>query len=310
MLLIPIVALGLHLGGHSAADVPMVKSAYENYCMDLQDNKLVSGTPVNGRTCNQSPAQAWTINYDSITHANNLCLAVQNDSQSPDSAVQADRCSDAPGQVWLRDQAGFYNPHSKLCLSLATTPTSQLQIAPCRQPSVPSQEWLPSGTNRVSLQSLCTHTTGGDRIACVAEQQWSIWQTGSPSHETLLTQYTDGTPYEEWCADFVSAVYRLAGHPFTNGSADGWDENDANSIQDMGFTIHDPASYIPKAGDVAYFDYNGGHVEIVVRGGRTPTFVYGNSATIDPTTGNGQMQANTTMSDGDEGSLQYYLSPN
>jgi len=79
----------------------------------------------------------------------------------------------------------------------------------------------------------------------------------------------------------------------------------------MGFTQHYAnTGYIPKTGDVAYFNYNGGHVEIVVSGGSKPTFVYGNSATIDPTTGNGEMEANTETSDGSLGQLVYYLSPN
>ena len=124
-----------------------------------------------------------------------------------------------------------------------------------------------------------------------------------------MTGYTDGAPYEEWCADFVSYIYKEAGYPFTGGETNGWDENNANKIQFMGFVKHDPANYTPKPGDVGYFNYNGGHVEIVISGGAHPTFIYGNSATIDPTTGNGQMESNTIVQDGSLGHLVYYLSP-
>jgi len=67
---------------------------------------------------------------------------------------------------------------------------------------------------------------------------------------------------------------------------------------------------VPLAGDVAYFNYGGGHVEIVVSGGQTPTFVYGDSGVTDPTTGNGQMTTNTITQKANEGQLIYYLSPN
>ena len=78
----------------------------------------------------------------------------------------------------------------------------------------------------------------------------------------------------------------------------------------MGFSYHNASSYTPRPGDVAYFDYSGGHVEIVVSGGPTPTFVYGDSANIDSSTGNGEMEANTIISDGSMGQVLYYLSPN
>ena len=147
-------------------------------------------------------------------------------------------------------------------------------------------------------------------IACNAVKEFTAWQSSGSNHESLLTTYTDGTPSEEWCADFISYVYKEAGYPFTNGSADGWDENSAGNVQYMGFTMHQAGNgYVPETGDVAYFDYPGGHVEIVVSGGTTPTYVYGDSAEIDPTTGNGQMKSNTIQSD-NNGQVMYYLTPN
>ena len=114
---------------------------------------------------------------------------------------------------------------------------------------------------------------------------------------------------EEWCADFVSYVYKQAGYPFLYGERDGWDEYYAPNIQNQGFIYHSAASYIPHAGDVAFFDYNGGHVEIVAVGGSKPIFIYGDSGTIDKTTGNGDMAENTITNDGYAGQVIYYLSP-
>jgi hypothetical protein len=146
-------------------------------------------------------------------------------------------------------------------------------------------------------------------VACYAERQWAAWQAGSSNHQALLTDYTDGNSYEEWCADFVSYVYREAGYPFTNGERDGWDEYDADNIQYMGLTMHAASNYTPQPGDIAYFDYPGGHVEIVVAGGPHPTFIYGDSNTIDPTINNGDMNEDSLTSDGAAGQVMYYLSP-
>jgi hypothetical protein len=146
-------------------------------------------------------------------------------------------------------------------------------------------------------------------VGCYAIKDWIDWTSHPNDHVALLNNYTGGASYEEWCADFVSYVYKQAGYPFNNGNYSGWDENIASAISNQGFTIQN-SSYIPKAGDVAYFDYPGGHVEIVIAGGPKPTFIYGNSATIDPTTGNGQMAANTIVNQGSFGQLLYYMSPN
>ena len=220
-------------------------------------------------------------------------------------------CDNEPGQVWLRDQSSFYNPNSGLCLSASLgEPSSQLYIDNCNL-SGDQQIWEPSDPTGADygINAICKGDEG-IIIACNAEKEWSKWQSLGSNHESLLNTYTDGTPYEEWCADFVSYIYKESGYPFTRGESDGWDENNANNILNMGFTQHLASSgYLPKAGDVAYFNYSGGHVEVVISGGKKPTFIYGNSGTNDPTTGNGEMATNTITGDGSEGQLIYYLSP-
>ena len=293
--------------GHAAANIPKIRSGVASKCLDAYHSGTTPGTIVDAWNCNDSKAQTWTINRFAIEHTNNMCLSVKNDTKQANSPIVLEPCSSAPGQVWLRDQSGFYNPNSGLCLSAPTTQKQgPLQLASCAQLSQAHEQWLPNGT---AITTSCQQGSKGEKVACDAAREWTTWQSGAPDHETLLTRYTGNTPYEAWCADFVSYVYREAGYPFKNALA-GWNENNANNIQYDGFTKHDPTDYIPKPGDVAYFDYEGGHVEMVVSGGAHPTFVYGNSATIDPTTGNGQMESNTMIDDGDMGQLIYYLSPN
>jgi hypothetical protein len=298
---------------HVAADSPKISSGVTGYCLDDHANNKLSGAPVDIWKCNDTAAQVWSVSGIQIKHDGTDCLAIANDGKAVGTAVVLNNCSDAPGQVWLRDKTGYENPNSTLCLaSSGSASGSSLTIESCANISNATETWTP-GVPNDNLDATSAPCSGseGARVACAAEKEWTTWQSGTPDHTTLLTSYTDGAPYEEWCADFVSYVYKEAGYPFTQGEADGWDENIADNIQNMGFTEHAAGSgYIPKPGDVAYFDYSGGHVEIVVSGGTTPTFIYGNSGTIDPTTGNGEMMANTITSDGELGQLMYYLSPN
>jgi hypothetical protein len=219
-----------------------------------------------------------------------------------------DACANSPGQIWLNDNGGLYNPNSKLCLDEPDSSGGKAVIVnSCGNLSEANVQW--STDSNLNCADL---TSRSDKVACYAAQEWNTWQSGNPSHESLLTTYTDGAPYEEWCADFVSYIYKEAGYPFDNGEAGNgyWDESNANLIQNQGFTKHSPSDYTPKPGDVAFFDYTGGHVEIVISGGAHPSFIYGNSAIIDPSTGNGQMEANTITKDGSLGNLVYYMSPN
>lgn len=295
--------------GNASAATSAIRSGLANYCLDVHDSGTKNGTNVDNYPCNNTSAQAWTITYDKIQHDNSMCLSVQDNRTKPGSTVVINTCNNDPGQVWLRVQNGYQNPNSGLCLALPTGKGAEpVTIATCALPSTKAEKWTPSPQAKQS--SSCQQLTKGETIACNAAKQWDTWNSEPTNHEALLNSYTDGAPYEEWCADFVSYVYKQAGFPFTQGEANGWDESNANRVQYMGFTMHNPNNYTPQPGDVAYFDYSGGHVEIVVSGGKHPTFVYGNSGTTDPTTGNGQMEANTILSDGQLGNLVYYLSPN
>lgn len=279
-----------------------IRSGVGGNCLDVQHDNNTPGATIDSYNCNASDAQDWSVDTIAIKHAG-LCLAVKSDSQSAGAKVNLNTCNpDSPGQVWLADHGGLFNPNAKLCLVDPNSATgSQLELGACNNQA--SEQW-----SSPMLTLNCAAVTGqGARIACYAESQWENWQSGTVSHTTLLNTYTDNAPYEEWCADFVSYIYKQAGYPFS-AAYNGWDENNANNVASYGFSQHD-TSYSPSPGDIGYFNYSGGHVEIVISGGTHPTFIYGNSATIDPTTGNGNMEANTILQDGSLGNLIYYLSP-
>ena len=281
-----------------------VQSGINGYCLDVHNNSDADNTLVESWVCNKSDAQKWQINPTTIKHGKDKCLSVYKNGTAIGENVILASCSEEPGQIWLRDSNGFYNPNSGLCLSMPTEATGHpLIIDSCNKLSEPFEQW------HIHTVISCENLTKGEMVACNAVKEWTMWQSNTSSHSDLLNKYTDGASYEEWCADFVSYVYKESGYPFRHGETSRWDENIANKIQYQGFNYNQLESYTPQAGDVGYFNYGGGHVEIVISGGTKPTFIYGNSASIDPTTGNGQMKANTISSDGSEGSVQYYLSP-
>ncbi|MFI5270456.1 MAG: ricin-type beta-trefoil lectin domain protein [Candidatus Saccharimonadales bacterium] len=281
-----------------------VRSGMKGYCLDVHNNSTDPNTVVDSWSCNGSDAQKWNVLATSVEHGKNLCLSVYKNATFRGTSIVLNPCNKLPGQVWLEDNKGLYNPNSGLCLSMPPEATEHpLILDSCNNITQPFKIWQSATLNS------CQNESEQESVACNAVKQWTLWQSPSVTHLSLLNSYTSGATYEEWCADFVSYVYKEAGHPFKNGETNGWDENIASNIQYQGFTLHQAGQYIPKTGDVAYFNYEGGHVEIVVSGGSKPTFVYGNSATVDPSTGNGQMKANTITEDGGEGSVQYYLTP-
>jgi len=290
--------------GTAASEGSAIHSGFAGKCLDVQHNSADDGAVVQLWSCNKSAAQEWTIGFDAIRHGDDRCLSVEKNATKVSSPVVLEPCTSAPGQLWLRDRTGYYNPHSQLCLMVPDSKAgTNVILASCKDLASNAKTWQPE-----VMASTCPETKS-ERLACEAVTEWSAWQNSS-NHLLLLDKYTGGAPYEAWCADFVSYIYRQAGHAFTQGANNGWDESIAENIQNMGFSKHyADTGYVPKAGDVAYFDYAGGHVELVVSGGKTPTFVYGNSGKTDPTTGNGDMGANTITND-QNGNVVYYLSPN
>jgi hypothetical protein len=301
-LLIIIVMMVFYFStSHAASTKNAIRSGYSGACLDSYHSGTIAGTPIDTASCNDTPAQNWVTTDTTIKQLGTTSCVTADSS----GVVTLRGCDDGAGQVWLRDQDGYFNPDSGKCLGSAVT-GEQLKLSSCNNMSWQGVVWTPD----TDAQAPVCGGSQGEVIACNAIKEWTAWEANGSNHESLLTSYTDGTPSEEWCADFVSYVYKESGYPFTNGSADGWDEDDANQIQYMGFTVHQAGDgYAPKPGDVAFFNYPGGHVEVVVSGGSKPTFVYGDSAQIDPTTGNGQMKANTITGESDEGQIMYYLTP-
>ena len=298
---------------HISSAIPEIKSGIDGYCLDARGDSSALNATIDSWSCNGTDAQNWVATNNSLVHDKKSCLSIFNNGNAIGDKIVSSPCSGKPSQIWMAAVGGYENPSSADCLEIPNNQTNaQLILAHCTQLTQPSEAWMPAtfSRNSTSGASLSCNGSEGQRVACVAAQQWVLWQSHSVKHANLLNTYSDGNGYEEWCADFVSYVYKQAGYPFMNGERSDWDEYYAPNIENQGFTYHSAANYTPQAGDVAYFDYNGGHVEIVAVGGSKPIFIYGDSGTIDKTTGNGDMAENTITNDGYSGQVLYYLSPN
>jgi hypothetical protein len=293
----------------SHANAESGSKGISSYCLENYKNSHTNTDEAAAVKCNKTPEQKWSFSNANIINGSSNCLGVEGNGTTVNDEVGTSNCNSSPGQVWLIYKGGYENPNSGMCLGLQTTSLGQTPIINSCSYLIGSDKfWVPANLSNSSYS--CSGKSQTEAVACYAEQEWTTWQSGTVNHNTLLNEYSDGNGYEEWCADFVSYVYKEAGYPFDQGERDGWDEYNANNVQYQGFTENNVGSYIPKPGDVAFFDYPGGHVEIVVSGGSSPTFIYGDSATTDPTTGNGEMEANTKTSDGSLGQVTYYLTPN
>lgn len=299
--------------GRASADSPQPQissGVTGDYCIDDYHGNTKPGSIVDSWQCNGTSSQKWSVSHNNIKLMSKYCLAEIT------AKLVVNKCDGSKNEQWVRRGVGFKNLADNNCLSLPSGKTSvQLVTTSCNSSSL-NQVWTPNDWPGLPMSQIsspaCNQRTLGQRVACYAKRQWLAWQTEPSLHNILINEYTDGNSYEEWCADFVSYIYREAGAPFVAGErGNGWDEYNANNIQYMGFTYHAVNSgYVPKPGDVAYFNYSGGHVEIVVSGGAHPTFIYGDSGAKDPYTHNGDMAENQLTSDGSSGQLMYYLSPN
>lgn len=291
--------------------IPELRSGQPGNCLSVASSKIQAGSLLIAASCNGTAGQNFNFSGGHFTVAGNYCLTV------PGSTVMLEPCSQSnQNQDWKADGVGYQNLSTNRCLSIAKSKTQQVITASCNQLDTLNETWVPSIWSGQSIYNTsdpsCNQSNLGQRVACQAERQWLAWQTQPKLHNALLYDYTAGNPSEEWCADFVSYIYKQAGAAFTNGERglNGWDEYNANNIINQGFTYHAAGSgYLPQPGDIAYFNYLGGHVEVVVKGGNNPVFIYGDSGVLDPISGNGDMAENQIASDGSLGQLEYYLSP-
>ena len=286
---------------NSLSNTYTISTDSSDYCLSV-----ISSNIVNLSKCYNQSNQDFLPELGSITY-NNKCLSVANDHAFIFSIKS---CDNSSAQTFLLTGNSYLNTKYNKCL---ISFDNNLNLGSCESASAHFVAHKIDNNNSsiYSPFDCLNYINLNERLACNTLKEWNNWNSPSSNHTNLLNNYTDGNSYEEWCADFVSYIYKESSLPFIYGERNGWDEYNANYIQYEKLVYHSVRSgYIPKAGDIAFFNYPGGHVEIVAVGGSTPTFVYGDSGTTDSQTGNGDMAANTLTSDGNLGNVTYYLSLN
>lgn len=130
-------------------------------------------------------------------------------------------------------------------------------------------------SNSVGCQATNISTVSGpaaQRIVSVAKQEFGRNPVPVEFDQNVL-KYTDNRR-ENWCADFVSWVYKEAGVPFTGGASGGWRQAGVENLQKWfkaNQTYFNVGSQLPRPGDVAFYigsqtpdESSGRHVNIVI----------------------------------------------
>ncbi len=316
LLIISLVAIVLILifGTYSSMadnniNLKFIDNSVADQCLNYPTSHHLQSVQVNLTSCVPVKNQAFYAQAGFI-HSGQYCLNV---FKKTNFQFNLENCNQNPSEVFLVSGHNLFSPLYQKCLANLK---GQLTLDICDYNNSTQQNWqfkqqINNQIKTITGLSCPTTLKLNQQISCQAMMQWNLWHQPKSNHLQLLNKYTDGFGLEEWCADFVSYIYKTSGAPFTAGERNGWDEYNANYIvNEPIFSQISAQNYQPQAGDVAYFNYPGGHVEIVVVGGAKPTFIYGDSAQLDPQTGNGNMAANNILVDGQFGQVTYYLSPN
>lgn len=166
-----------------------------------------------------------------------------------------------------------------------------------------------SGTAAIDCQNIGDGNAGNlsqvrQNIVCIMKAEYGLWKDGKIKRGTDFHKYSQGRD-ENWCADFVSWVYKQAGHPVTGNSED-WNRPAVVQLsaigqkQEHGFAFHNPDGYTPKPGDIIIWD-TGEHTNMVsdVKDANNFTIIGGNQ----DSGGNGFTNSGVTSYDVNKGGV-------
>jgi Ricin-type beta-trefoil lectin domain/Glycosyl hydrolases family 16 len=119
-------------------------TGYDGLCVDARGASSANYTPVQVYTCNNTPAQQWTVvEAGSTLHALGKCMDIDAGGTADGTVVDLYDCNTTAAQVFIPQSDGtLYNPQSGKCLddpNSSTTPGTQLQIWDCSGNA--NQQW-------------------------------------------------------------------------------------------------------------------------------------------------------------------------
>ena len=130
---------------------PIVSSVASALCIDDADASTTDKNKIQIHTCNNTPAQNWSINPGGTEGTISMtlngitkCMDVASAGTTDGTLVQLYTCNGTPAQDWHLDSSGqIWNPNSGKCLDdpdQSTTNGTQLQIYTCNLTA--AQNWI------------------------------------------------------------------------------------------------------------------------------------------------------------------------
>ncbi|MDQ0364875.1 family 16 glycoside hydrolase [Catenuloplanes indicus] len=121
-------------------------------CLDVDNAGIADGTKVQIYTCNNSTAQSWTREGDTL-RALGKCLDVSNSGTADGTRVQLWTCNNSGAQVWqARPDGALVNPQSGKVLDVAGGATADgTAVQLWTWSNVAQQRWTHNGPSRVTL---------------------------------------------------------------------------------------------------------------------------------------------------------------
>ncbi|GAB7039239.1 MULTISPECIES: family 16 glycoside hydrolase [Catenuloplanes] len=121
-------------------------------CLDVDNASIADGAKVQLYTCNNSSAQSWTREGDSL-RALGKCLDVSNSGTADGTRVQLWTCNNSAAQAWrARSDGALVNPQSGKVLDVAGGATADgTPVQLWTWSNVAQQRWTHNGPSRVTL---------------------------------------------------------------------------------------------------------------------------------------------------------------
>lgn len=112
-----------------------------------------------------------------------------------------------------------------------------------------------AGLTGADLGGTCDGSVSGpirQRVTELARRELRLWDSGRLRPGTGYHKYSQGRD-ENWCADFVSWIYKEAGYPLiegNEGNVPAVDTVKAIGEENDKFTYHESSNYTPRPGDL------------------------------------------------------------
>lgn len=180
-----------------SAEGPLT-SAIAGKCVDVDAGSSTDGTKVQVWTCNNSPAQKWTLPGDGTVRALGKCLDATAAGTANGTKLQLYTCNGTAAQTWTYALAtgALRNPVSGRCVdnpNASTADGTQYRLWDCN--GSPAQRFTPAGgATRIglvasALPGKCLDVAAGSTTNGSHVQLWSC----NGSDAQTLTIARDGT---------------------------------------------------------------------------------------------------------------------